>query len=112
MVMPAGKEVKANMIGKQKIEPMKKVMVVPYDKAPKDSLSKDKIQEDLLIIGNKYRISTRLVNEKNGPKLKGEVMRLIACYPNHYLFKTKNGIKHSFSKVNYCLGEWEIEECK
>lgn len=110
MVMPKGKEVKSNKIGKFKVEPMKRVMIVPYEKAPIGSLDKNEIQANKLIEGKKYKISTRLKSEKDIQTMKDEVMTLIKCYPNHYLFETENGIKHSFSKVNHMLGEWRAEE--
>lgn len=93
------------------IEPMEKVMVVPYEKAPEEALNKEKIQEDLLEVGKYYRISNvGLVREKHRAEYDKVKMRLIGCYPNHYLFQDNIGIKHSFSKIDYYLGEWKAEE--
>ena len=99
------------MIGKYKIEPMAKVMMVPYSAAPKGSLSKTMIQEDFLEAGNVYIISTRLKAEKNATKLIKQRLRLIGCYPEHYLFVNDKGIKHSFTKRDYYLKDWTYELC-
>ena len=64
MSMIAGSEVKQDAIGKFKIEPMEKIMVVPYSAAPKNALSKIAIQEDLLKVSNEYLITTRRRSEK------------------------------------------------
>lgn len=114
MVMPAGKEIKANMIGRHKIEPMAKEMIVPWEKAPKGSLDKNEVQVNKLTEGKKYKIiakSNNAKSERREEKFKGEIMTLIKCYPNHYLFKGNHGIKHSFSKANHRIGEWVAEEC-
>lgn len=92
-----------NMVG---MSPMKKEMIVPYSEAPKGSLIKNKIQEDRLEVGKEYKIIT--VSTKG--KIRKTKMKLICCYPNHYLFQTDRGIKHSLSKVNLAIGEWKCEK--
>lgn len=92
-----------NMVG---MPPMKKEMIVHYSEAPKGSLIKNKIQQDRLEVGKDYKIIT--VSTKG--KIRKTKMKLIGCYPNHYLFQTDKGIKHSLSKVNLAIGEWKYEE--
>lgn len=92
-----------NKIG---MPPMKKKMIVSYSEAPKNALSKIKIQEDKLEVGKEYKVS---ILGKKG-KFRKSKMKLIECYPNHYLFITDKGIKHSLSKVNLAIGEWKHEE--
>ena len=94
-----------------KVEPMKKEMVVEYDAAPKGSLSKEIIQEDFLEAGQYYKITTKHKSDRNSTKLKSEKLKVIGCYSNHYLFINEKGIKHSFTKLNYYLKEWQYELC-
>lgn len=110
MSMIAGSEVKMGMIGNCIIEPMKKIMMVPYGSAPKNTLSKIKIQEDFLKVGNEYIVSTRIRSEKNATKLIKQRLKLIGCYPEHYLFISDKGIKYSFTKRDYYLKEWSYKE--
>ena len=108
MVMPIGIEVKADKIGKFKIEPMKRIMEVPFKAAPKGALSKAQIQDDLLEVGKEYLVKLN-VGRKNRREMSDMRLRWIGCYPNHYLFKDYKGIKITLNKVDYYLGEWGYE---
>jgi hypothetical protein len=110
MVMPAGVEVKADKIGNYKIEPMKKVMEVPYEKAPKTALSKKQIQDDLLEVGKEYKIIIPYKKEKGRQhKTIIKTLTLKASYPYHYLFIDSKENKFTLNKIDYYLGEWDYE---
>ena len=89
------------------MKPMPKIMKVEM---PKGCLNKNDIQEDILEIGKYYEVTTLTKRDKFKPILTKLRMKLIGCYPNHYVFEAKNKRKHSFMKVDYHLKEWECKE--